>query len=127
METYTDTNWGPQEDASHPKEGVIELILTDLVGSLLGHTSIQMGGPIAWRSSREPKTSRSSCEAEIFAMDKGCKTSEMLHNLMSNLVLAKDISNGIPLFNSGQLERRLLCIQEAPPPKHLGDCRARCP
>jgi hypothetical protein len=54
IETYTDANWGPQ-DASHRKEGIVELIPTDLVRSLLGHTSIRMGGPIAWGCSREPK------------------------------------------------------------------------
>ncbi len=35
-------------------------------------------------------------------MDEGCKTYKMLHHLMSNLGLAKDIANGIPLFNNNQ-------------------------
>jgi hypothetical protein len=35
-------------------------------------------------------------------MDEGCKTSKMLHHLMSDLGLGKDIANNIPLFNDNQ-------------------------
>jgi hypothetical protein len=99
-ETYTDANWGPQ-DASHPREDMVEMIPTDSVQSLLGHTCIRMGGPIAWGCTREPKTSRSSCKAEIFSMDEGCKTSEMLYHLMTDLKLP-DVTNGIPMFNDNK-------------------------
>jgi hypothetical protein len=60
-----------------------------------------MGGPIAWGCTREPKTSRSSCEAEIFSMDEGCKTSEMLYHLMTNLKLP-DVTKIIPMFNDNK-------------------------
>jgi hypothetical protein len=97
-ESYTaDANWGPQ-DASHPREDVGELIDVSSVRSLLGHVVIRMGGPIAWGCQRKPKTSRSSCEAEIYCMDEGCKTSETLFHLMTDLGMP-DVAKPIPMFN----------------------------
>jgi hypothetical protein len=99
-ESYTDANWGPQ-DASHPREDVEELIDVSSVRSLLYHLVIRMGGPIAWGCQREPKTSRSSCEAEIYCMDEGCKTSETLFNLMTNLG-TPDVAKPLPMFNDNR-------------------------
>jgi hypothetical protein len=60
-----------------------------------------MVGPIASGCQHEPKTSRSSCEAKIYFMDEGCKTSETLYHLMTDLGLP-DIAQPIPLFNATQ-------------------------
>jgi hypothetical protein len=58
-----------------------------------------MGGPIIWGCVREPgKTSRSSCEAEIGAMDEGCKSVQQLRNLMTDLQLP-DVDRPTPLYN----------------------------
>jgi hypothetical protein len=96
-ESYTDANWGPQ-DASHPREDIKELIDVSSVRSLLGHVVIRMGGPIAWGCQHESKTSRSSCKAEIYCMDEGCKTSETLFHLMTDLGMP-DVAQPIPMFN----------------------------
>jgi hypothetical protein len=58
-----------------------------------------MGGPIIWGCTREPtKASRSSCEAEIGAMDKGCKSVQQLRNIMTDLDLP-EVKQPTPLFN----------------------------
>jgi hypothetical protein len=88
---FTDANWGPQ-DASHPPPGETVYISEESVRSLLGHVLICCGGPIAWGAMWEPKSSRSSCEAEIYAMDKGTKTVEMVRNIMEDLNLP-DVSH----------------------------------
>ena len=94
--TFTDANWGPQ-DASHPKPG--ETIEEEEVRSLLGHVVMRMGGPIIWGCVREPKkASRSSCEAEIGAMDEGCKSVQQLRNIMHDLQLP-DVLRPTPLYN----------------------------
>jgi hypothetical protein len=80
---------------------MVEMIPTDSVRSLLGHTCIRMRGPLAWGCTRGPKTSRSSCEAKIFSMDEGYKTSEMLYHLMTDLKLP-DVTKGIPMFNDNK-------------------------
>jgi hypothetical protein len=95
--SYTDANWGPQ-DASHPREDIEELVDVSSVHSLLGHVVIRTGGPIAWGCQREPKTSRSSCETAIYCMDEGCKTSETLFHLMTDLGMS-DIAQPISMFN----------------------------
>jgi hypothetical protein len=97
---FTDANWGPQ-DASHPPTDRTVYISKDSVRSLLGHVIIRCGGPVAWGCNREPKSSRSSCEAEIYAMDEGTKTVEMLRNLMEDLNLP-DVSHPTPLYNDNR-------------------------
>jgi hypothetical protein len=60
---------------------------------------MRMGGPIIWGCTPEPKkTSRSSCEAEIGAMDEGCKSVQQLRNIMHDLQLA-DVLRPTPLYN----------------------------
>jgi hypothetical protein len=98
--SYADANWGPQ-DASHPREDIVELTDQSSVRSLLGHVVIDMAGSIGWGYQREPKTSKSSCEAEIYCMEEGCKTSETLYHLMTDLSLPK-IAQPMPLFNDNR-------------------------
>jgi hypothetical protein len=50
---------------------------------------------------REPKSSRSSCEAEIYAMDEGTKTVEMVRNIMEDLNLP-DVSHPTALYNDNR-------------------------
>jgi hypothetical protein len=93
---FTDANWGPQ-DASHPKPG--ETIDEEEVRSLLRHVIMRMGGPIIWGCVREPGApSRSSCQAEIGAMDEGCKSIQQLRNIMTDLHLP-DVLRPTPLYN----------------------------
>ena len=72
MDTYTDSNWGPQ-DASHPKDGETRTSELEMY-SLLGSVVTYMGGPLDWSSIREKRCSRNVCEAEIKGMDEGVKT-----------------------------------------------------
>ena len=44
-----------------------------------------MGGPLDWTAAREKRISRSSCEAEIKAMDEGCKILEFIQHLFREL------------------------------------------
>jgi hypothetical protein len=64
------------------------------VRSLLGHVVIPMGGLIAWQSC-------SSCEAKIYCMDEGCKTSETLFHLMTDLCMP-NVAKLIPMFKDNQ-------------------------
>lgn len=80
--THTDSNWGPQ-DASKPKPG--ETHHEDERRSLGGAVTLFMGGPIDWTAQREHGMSGSSCEAEIKAMDEGCKILEFTQHLFREL------------------------------------------
>jgi hypothetical protein len=97
---FTDANWGPQ-DASHPPTDRAVFISEESVRSLLGHVIIRCGGPVAWGCMREPKSSRSSCEAEIYCMDEGTKTVDMLRNIMDDLRLP-DVSHPTVLYNDNR-------------------------
>ena len=79
---YTDANWGPQ-DASTSRPG--QTITMDECRSLLGHIVIRMGGPLIWDCLREPKSSRSVCQAEILSMDEGCKSLQMIRHVLEDL------------------------------------------
>lgn len=93
---FTDANWGSQ-DASQPKPD--KTIDPYEAKSLLGHVIMCMGGPIIWGCICEPsKTSRSSYEAEIGAIDEGCKSVQQLRNLMTDLQLP-DVDRPTPLHN----------------------------
>ena len=97
---FTDANWGPQ-DASHPPPDRVVHITEESVRSLLGHVLIRSGGPIAWGCMREPRTSHSSCQAEILAMDEGSKTIRLLRNIMHDLGLP-DSAHPTPLYNDNR-------------------------
>ena len=96
--TYTDANWGPQ-DASTALPG--QTITDDECRSLLGHIVIRMGGPVAWDCMREPKSSRSVCQAEILSMDEGCKSTLQVRNISIDLSLP-EVLKPTPLFNDNR-------------------------
>ena len=95
---YTDANWGPQ-DASHPKPN--ETITQDECRSLLGHIVLRMGGPVLWDCKREPRSSRSVCQAEILSMDEGCKSTLKIRNLLEDLSIP-EANKPTPLFNDNR-------------------------
>ena len=73
---YCDANWGPQ-DASQPTESnKLAHMTIDECRSLQGMIIVRMGGAVAWKSYREKKVSRSSCESEIHATDECCKLTQ---------------------------------------------------
>ena len=81
--SYSDSNWGPQ-DASKPRPEDLEdrMVLPHEVKSLQGGIITRMGGPIWWTVLREPRTSRSSCEAEIKSVDAVCRELQGLRYLI---------------------------------------------
>ena len=96
--TYTDANWGPQ-DASTPLP--FQTITPDECRSLLGHVVIRMGGPLVWDCMREPRSSRSVCQAEILSMDEGCKSTLMIRHVMADLKMI-ETSKPTPLYNDNR-------------------------
>ena len=69
--------------------------------SLLGHVVLRMGGPIAWDCKREPRSSRSVCQAEILSMDEGCKSTLKVRNVLTDLEM-EDGRKPTPLFNDNR-------------------------
>jgi hypothetical protein len=47
-------------------------------------------GPLVWKSHKEKRNSRSSCEAEIKATDECTKSVQWLRNVLSDLSLLKE-------------------------------------
>ena len=60
-----------------------------------------MGGPLVLDCLREPKSSRSVCQAEILSMDEGCKSLLMVRNVLDDLQQVESKSP-IPLFNDNR-------------------------
>ena len=102
MTVYTDSNWGPQ-DASKPMDEAVEkrTVLDHEAHLVQGFVVARSGGPIAWKVIREKRISRSSCEAEIKAMDGCTKEIQYLRPLLQDLGEA-DGSTATPVYNDNQ-------------------------
>ena len=98
--SYCDANWGPQ-DASHPIEGLEEMITVEECRSLQGCICVRMGGAVAWRIARELRVSRSTCESEIRATDDCCKLTQGLRLLLTDLRLS-DVLAPTKLLNDNR-------------------------
>ncbi len=70
LTAYSDTCWGSQLGGSTMLGEEIEMFK---LCSMSGYIVIRAGGPIAWASVRQERTSRSSCEAEVRATDECAK------------------------------------------------------
>jgi hypothetical protein len=98
---YCDANWGPQ-DASQPTDSnKLDRMTIDECRSLQGMIIVRMGGAIAWKSYREKKVSRSSCESEIHATDECCKLTQGLRLVMEDLGLT-DVLTPTELYNDNR-------------------------
>ena len=73
----------------------------DELKSLQGYYITRMGGGLLWGVKREKRGSRSSCMAEIKAIDEGIKGIQYLRHLMRQLGLA-DIDVPTPLLNDNR-------------------------
>ena len=98
----TDANWGPQ-DQSEPKPGdPIEHLDLFKTRSLAGYI-IWLGGPLDWSAKRQTFTARSSCHAEIGAIDECTKTLLYIKNILQDLQLLSTFTDGpIPVYNDNQ-------------------------
>ena len=95
---HTDANWG-QQDASTPFPG--QTITPDECKSLLGHIVTRMDGPLVWDYMREPRSSRSVCQAEILSMDEGCKSTLMIRRVLFHLCMIEAFEH-TPLFKNNR-------------------------
>jgi hypothetical protein len=99
--SYCDANWGPQ-DASQPNDSnKDDLVTIDECRSLSGVIIVRMGGAVAWKSNREKKVSRSSCESEIHATDECCKLTQGLRLIMHDLGLT-DVESPTDVYNDNR-------------------------
>ncbi len=97
IHTFSDANWGPQ-DASKLSPTNIRPVSLDETKSICGHVFFANGCPILWKTHREQRTSRSSCEAEIKAIDECVKNAQMFRHLLQDLQLL-DPMLPIPVYN----------------------------
>ena len=98
--TFTDSNWGPQ-DASHPCPNEQQKVTMEELKSIQGYYITRMGGALLWGVKREKRGSRSSCMAEIKAIDDGIKGIQYLRHLMRQLGLT-DVDVPTPVLNDNR-------------------------
>jgi len=96
---FTDSNWGPQ-DASVPTYKTSRQVSLNETRSISGHLVFLSGGPLIWKSQKEKRTSRSSCEAEVKATDDCTKSVQWLRNILEDLDLLPP--RPTPIFNDNQ-------------------------
>jgi len=82
LTTYSDACWGSQI-GNAVKDGVYLPLFK--FRSMSGVIIFRSGGPIAWKSVRQDKTSLSSCEAEIRATNEASKLTVDLRNLAQGM------------------------------------------
>jgi len=98
LTSYSDACWGSQLGNVEAKTAEIDLFK---FRSMSGYIVVRAGGPLAWSSVCQPRTSRSSCEAEIRATDK-C-TKEILSLRFRGLDIGlSDNTLPTPVFNDNQ-------------------------
>jgi hypothetical protein len=98
LTSYSDACWGSQLGNVEHSDTELELFK---MRSMSGYIILRAGGPIAWSSVRQPRTSRSSCEAEIRATDE-C-TKEVLSIRYRGLDIGLfDHELPTPIFNDNQ-------------------------
>ena len=97
---YTDSNWGPQ-DASKLRENETRTVDMEELKSVQGFYITRMGGPIMWGVTREKRGSRSSCIAELKAIDEGIKGIQFLRKLMKQLGLP-DVNTPTSILNDNR-------------------------
>ena len=83
---FADANWRPQ-DASIPSDSNARSIDLGETRSVCGHLVFLSNGPLIWKSHKEKRNSRSSCEAEIKATNECVKSVQWLRNVLNDLQL----------------------------------------
>ena len=98
LTAYADACWGNQVGNSVPDGTELELFK---FRSMSGHVITRCGGPVLWKAKRQERTSRSSCEAEIYATDECAKDTLSLRHRANDLGF-EDAKNMTTLFNDNQ-------------------------
>jgi hypothetical protein len=96
LSTFCDANWGPQ-DTSHPSQTNSRPVSIHESKSICGHIFFYGGCPILWKTHKEARISRSSCEAEIKATDECVKNIQMFHHILTDLDIAP--THPTPIYN----------------------------
>ena len=125
MTGYSDANYGSQIGNSVPDGEEVELFK---FRSMSGFLIMRCGGPIAWKAVRQERCSRSTCEAEIRAVDEATKEVLSLRHRCDDMDLP-DTSLPTPLFNDNRgtvdwakgtstkgmrhLNQRSVCVRES--------------
>jgi hypothetical protein len=99
--SYCDANWGPHDASQLNERNKSDRMTIDECRSLSGVIIMRMGGATAWKSNREKKVSRSSCESEIHATDECCKLTQGMRLVMEDLGLS-DIDTPTEIYNDNQ-------------------------
>ena len=97
---FADSNWGPQ-DASTPTPKNTREVPINEMRSIAGHLVFLSGGPLIWKSQKEKRTSRSSCEAEVKATDECTRSVQWLRNVLTDLDLCP--ADPTPIYNDNQV------------------------
>ena len=95
LSVYTDANFGSQLGNSVPDGSEIEMFK---FRSMSGFLIMRCGGPIAWKAVRQERCSRSTCEAEVIAIDEATKEVLSLRHRCDDMSLP-DSSIPTPVFN----------------------------
>jgi len=98
--SFCDANWSPQ-DASLPSPTNIRNVSINESKSICGHLIFMGGCPILWKTHKEGRISRSSCEAEVKATDEGVKNVQMFRHVLSDLQLL-DLSLPTRIYNDNR-------------------------
>lgn len=80
--SFTDANWGPQ-DQSAPKPSSTPVQLETFKTRSISGFLIYHHGPLHWSSKHQTVTARSSAESEIYATDKCVKYLQYIHNILT--------------------------------------------
>lgn len=98
MTGFSDANLGSQIGNSVPDGVEVEMFK---YRSMSGFLIMRCGGPIAWKAVRQERCSRSSCEAEIRAVDEATKEILSLRYRCDDMGLP-DASSPTLLFNDNR-------------------------
>jgi hypothetical protein len=101
--TFCDANWGPQ-DASHPSSSNLRPVSIHESKSICGHIFFYGGCPILWKTHKEKRISRSSCEAKATATDECVKNIQMFRHILEDLNMAPSAPTLIYNDNRGAVE-----------------------
>jgi hypothetical protein len=104
LNSFCDANWGPQ-DASQPSPTNIRPVSIEETRSICGHIFFMGGCPILWKTHKEARISRSSCEAEVKATDECVKNVQMFRHVLFDLnLLDSTIPTNVYNDNRGSVD-----------------------
>ena len=98
LTAYSDANLGSQIGNSIPDGEEVEMFK---FRSMSGFLIMRCGGPIAWKAVRQDRCSRSTCEAEIRAVDEATKEVLSLRHRCDDMGLP-DSSSPTTVFNDNR-------------------------